>query len=677
MWLYMDGLRSMKFSSAAKSGAREYRGILTRLRLDASGNALAMIAMASIPLAGMVGSAVDIGRSYLIKSRLQQACDSGVLASRRAQAGALLDANAIDQGKKFFAINFATNMAGAANALFTPSNTEDGQVTAVATADVPMTITKIFGTDTVPLRVTCDAKLEISNTDVMMVLDVTGSMACDPSDNNCNSGPTSKIAALRSAVVDFFDTVNSATTSDARFRIGFVPYSSTVNLGLDPFTNTPILPSNWVVQDWTYQSRVANMTKKGWTPVTTFTSWQDDPYQPSLNNSDCTAFGSNNAVGTYSPAYTMDYNTANSNPGNAQPPTATAFQANSPPYDQRRVYQRKSTSSYSGSKTCVRQWRTASTTFDDRYFFESWDYKPVSYDVRSYRDGNPVSVYRSNAAPTGSMDQPGSYNMVQLVNTAGSTVVGSSTVNDGCFEERDTVTQSTYSPVPAGAYDLDIISTPTNDATRWRPMWPELIYQRGNGTSTANEIGVTTNRGNYFSYACPAAASKLAVRGRTDVVNYTNSLVATGTTFHDLGMAWGARLISPTGMWAGENATAPNGKPISRHLIFMTDGDMNADPSIYTSHGYEVLDRRTAAATGTISGSDQNTRHDNRFKALCTAAKNNDVTVWTVNFSNSSKPSLVACASDTSKAFNAVDSAQLRAQFQNIASQIAELRLSR
>jgi len=677
MWLNMNGLRSMKLSSAANNGAREYHGLLTRLRHDASGNALAMIAMATIPLAGMVGSAVDIGRSYLIKSRLQQACDSGVLAARRAQAGASLDANAITQGKNFFAINFATNTAGATNALFTPSNTDDGQVTAVATAGVPMTITKIFGTDTINLRVTCDARLEISNTDVMMVLDVTGSMACLPSGGPCDSGPNSKIAALRTAVVDFYDTVNGATTEDARFRIGFVPYSSTVNLGSDPFTDQPILPANWVVENWTYQSRVANMTKKGWTPVTTFTSWQDDPNQPKLTNTDCTTFANNNSVGGYSPANTTDYNTANSNPGNAQPPSGTFFQANSPPYDQRRVYKRKNSSSYSGTATCVRQWRVASTAFDDSYFFQSWDYKPVSYDVRDYRNGNPVSVYRANAAPTGSMDAPGSYNMVDLVNTPGSTVVGSSTVNDGCFEERDTVNQATYSPPPSGTFDLDIISTPVNDATRWRPMWPELIYQRGDGSTTANEIGVTTNRGNYFSYACPAAASKLATLARADVVSYVNSLIATGTTFHDLGMAWGARLISPTGMWAAENATAPNGKPITRHLIFMTDGEMNADPSIYTSHGYEVLDRRTAVTTGAISGSNQNTRHDNRFKALCTAAKNNDVTVWTVNFSDSAQPSLVACASDSSKAFKATNNAELRAQFQNIASQIAELRLSK
>jgi Flp pilus assembly protein TadG len=673
----MIGLRGMKLFSAAQGAAGEYRGILTRLRRDASGNTLAMIAMATIPIAGMVGSAVDISRSYLIKSRLQAACDAGVLATRRAMTGGTLDSNAQTQGSRYFATNFATDTAGATNVGFTTTGTNDGQVTATATARIPMTITKVFGTDYVDVKATCDARLEISNTDVMMVLDVTGSMADCPNNSACNSGPGSKIAGLRAAVVAFYDTINNATSADARFRIGFVPYSSTVNMGIDPFTDTPILPSDWVVENWTYQSRVANMKTLGWTPITTFSGWTSELYGSNISNSNCTAFGNNQAFTGYSPSGSMDPNTANSNPGNAQPPSNVLYQANQPPYDQRRVYQRDpSTPSYSGNKPCRRQWRVASTTYDDRYYFTNWDYKPVSYDVRAYRAGTTVNVYRASTPPTGSVDAAGSYNMVDLVNTPGSTVVGSSTVNDGCFEERTTVTQATYPSIPSGAYDLDILTTPYSDDTRWRPMWPELIYQRGNGTSNAPELNTTTNRANYFNYACPVAASKLAVRQHSDVQDYVDSLVATGTTFHDLGMAWGARLISPTGMWASENATAPNGKPISRHLIFMTDGDMNADPSVYTSHGYEVLDRRTAVATGAISTTDQNNRHNSRFVALCNAARANNVTIWTVAFGTSNPPNLVSCA-DPGKAFTATDSAALQAQFQMIASQIAALRLSK
>jgi Flp pilus assembly protein TadG len=667
----------MKLSSAKQGEAREYRGILTRLRRDASGNTLAMIAMATIPLAGMVGSAVDIGRSYLIKARLQQACDAGALAARRSQAGGTLDANAIDKGNKFFAINFSNNTAGATNVSFTPTNTDDGQVRGTANARVPMSITKIFGTDYIDLSITCEAKLEISNTDVVLVLDTTGSMACDPNGSNCNSGSSSKIVALREAVVDFYNTVNNATSSDARFRIGFLPYSQAVNMGVDPFTNSNLLPANWMVDTWTYQSRVANMTKLGWTPVTTFGAWTSETYGSSISNTNCTKYGNNQSFGSYNPASGTDPNTTNSNPNNAQPPSNVAYQASAPAYDQRRVYERVTGSPYSGNQSCTRRWRVASTNWDDRYYFQSWDYKPVSYNVTNYRSGNPVSVYTSNSAPTGSVENSGSYNMFDLVNSAGSTVVGSSTANDGCIEERSGNAQLNFSPIPANSYDLDILNAPTGDnATKWRPMWPELVYDR-NGMN--NEIGVTTNR-SPTGTVCPAAASKLAVRTQSDVQDYVDGLYAQGSTYHDFGMAWGARLISPTGMWAAENTTAPNGKPISRHLIFMTDGILEPSPTAYGSQGYEESDRRVVGTSVNPTGGNGGTMapyHNARFLALCNAARNNNVTVWTVNFSNSSQPTLVSCASDSSKAFSATNSAQLQAQFQAIASQIAELRLSK
>ncbi|UVO53221.1 TadE/TadG family type IV pilus assembly protein [Sphingomonas sp. SUN039] len=668
----------MKFSPATQGVPREYSGILTRLRRDTSGNTLAMIAMATIPLAGMVGSAVDIGRSYLIKSRLQQACDAGVLAARRSMAGATLDSNSSQLGSKFFNTNFATGTAGATNIAFTPAATSDGQVEATATARVPMTITKIFGTEYIDLAVQCEAKLEISNTDVMMVLDVTGSMANCPDDSNCGSGPGSKIVGLRSAVLDFYDTINNATSSDARFRIGFVPYSAAVNVGLDPFTNQEILPLNWMVDNWTYQSRTANMTTPGYHPTTTYNGWTNQNYGSTISNTNCTAYGNNLAFSGFSP-----------NPaGNPTLPTNDVFQQSGAPATVTQVFYERVSNTYSGNQTCTRRYRTATTSYalNGRYGFTSWDYKPVSYDVSTMRTGTVVNVYAANATPTGSVPNSGSYDMVALVNTPGSTVPGQSSVYDGCVEERDTVAQATYATIPSGAWDMDILTTPFNNATMWRPMWPELVYDRD---TTATVLNTTTNRPAISEYGsaqpnpwrsvatwCPVAASKLAVRARADVQNYVNSLVANGNTFHDLGMAWGARLLSPTGMWASENTTAPNGKPISRHLIFMTDGDMVTPPSIYNAHGFEEIDRRVSGSGNTPSQSDLINRHNARFVAMCNAARANNMTIWTIAFGTSNPPNLVSCA-DSGKSYVATDTASLRAQFQAIASQIAELRLAR
>src|SRR3546814_5194953 len=69
---------------------------------------------------------------------------------------------------------------------------------------------------------------------------------------------------------------------------------------------------------------------------------------------------------------------------------------------------------------------------------------------------------------------------------------------------------------------------------------------------------------------------------------YIDKLEAEGFTYHDVGMAWGARLISPTGLFARENATAKkNDRPISRHILFMTDGEMNTPRSNLSHQGLE------------------------------------------------------------------------------------------
>jgi Flp pilus assembly protein TadG len=657
----------MKERSALPADRASAPGLISRLRSNTAGNTLMLVAGAIIPLTAMIGAGVDMGRTYLVKSRLQQACDAGVLAGRKYMTGTTLDDVAAGRATAFFSNNFPSGSFGTTNVSFTPSRTNDGQVTGTATARVPMAVMQIFGNTQVDLNVVCDARLEIANTDVMLVLDVTGSMADCPDDSNCGSGPGSKIVGLRSAVMSFYDTISAATSANARLRVGFVPYSSAVNIGIDPFTNTPILQSGWLVDNWTYQSRVANMTKDGWSPTTTYSSWTDQTYGTAINNSSCTKYGNNTPFTGFSP-----------NPsGNPTVPTNDVFQEGQPATVVQTIY-RRLTPSYSGSKSCTRQYRTATTSYaqNGRYGFTNWSYMPVTYNAGNYKAGTVVTAFTGNYAPTGTVTTEGSYNMVDLVNTAGSTVTGTSTTFDGCIEERETIAQTSFAAIPSGAYDLDVNTVPSSDATRWRPMWNELIYDRSAGGGFNEELNVTTNRSPTNSYACPTEASKLAVRTRADMQDYVNGLVATGYTFHDLGMAWGVRLLSPNGLFASENTTAPNGRPISRHIIFMTDGMMNTPPSVYTSHGYEESDRRVSGLAVSPTTSDLINRHNARFQALCNQARANNITVWTIAFGTSNPPTLVSCA-DSGKSFVATDTAALTAQFQQIAANIAKLRLSR
>ena len=111
----------------------------------------------------------------------------------------------------------------------------------------------------------------------------------------------------------------------------------------------------------------------------------------------------------------------------------------------------------------------------------------------------------------------------------------------------------------------------------------------------------------------------------------------TGPTYHDIGMIWGARLLSPTGLFAAENADVSSGRPSSRHLVFLTDGETAPRDIAYSAYGIEPLDQRrwqpgsAFTLTQTV---------ENRFSYVCDEVKKKNVTVWVIGFGTAPNPVL-------------------------------------
>ena len=633
-------------------GAAGRRGFLSRLRYDVAGNTLFIVAAATIPLVGLIGAGVDVSRTYLVKSRLQQACDAGVLAGRKFMTTNALSTSAAAQAQSYFTNNFPTGAFGTSAINFTPTANASGVVTGTAVATVPATVMTAFGNGSVPLTVVCKADLEVANTDVMFVLDTTGSMACDPDGTDCDADSNSKIVGLRSAVVSFYAALTANASATTRNRFGFVPYSMGVNVGGS-------LPASSLVDSWSYQSRVANMT----TAV------------PGYTYSDTEVLADQVKSGVATQAECVDYGTRDGDPirkVSGAPPTEVIITFSNDASAGIDWGYPGSSQTTGTERSCrrhrVRQTRTT-TAGTGGYRFTNWTYRSDSYDVSTYKTGADVSF--ATNAPTGTVPTSGSYDLMQLaaIGSAGTTNTTLNWSTHGkCIEERDTVTQATYATVPSGAYDLEIDTLPTTNATKWRPAFVDLIYDRTNQSAETTTNDYSTQYG-----GCPAAASKLAVMTQAQVQTYVDGLYPEGNTYHDLGMIWGARFISPTGIFAAENTTAPNGAQINRHIIFMTDGIMANNPYDYSTYGFERLDTRIAPY-----GSDSTTlisRHGERFSAMCNAARAKNITVWVVAFGTSLTTQLSACA-DPGKAFQASDTATLTSQFQQIASRIADLRLT-
>ncbi|WP_267393767.1 TadE/TadG family type IV pilus assembly protein [Sphingomonas sp. GC_Shp_1] len=595
-------------------------GVLTRLRRNVAGNTLAIAAAAMLPLLGMVGGALDLSRLYMTKVRLQHACDAGALAGRKDMGGGSWDASAQASALQYFWGNFTAGAYGSGTT--TPTFTSSGSnVQGSVTTSVPMTVMQVFKFGPKTLTVTCETAMQLPNTDVMFVLDVTGSMACLPSESSCggNVRTGSKINVLKNAVKCFYEAHAQAKTdgtgcatnsyqginSGSQLRFGFVPYSTNVDI------SQLNLPASYFAANWTYQSR---------SKTTDWTDW--------ANTS----------------------NSCNNKPANT---TTTKYQT------------------VTSGNSCVVQSSTYTT---------AWLYAKTTFPMN-------VSAALSSFASATVPNPPTAVNIT--MKGIGSNYADRQVLWDGCVEEA------------APTSNINQVPDPSKPATLYAPSLPDALYLR---RSTAADSGDPDNAslttatsvytGNYYNgmrnyrYFCPTPAEKLqttSVWTPTTFDSYVNTLTPVGNTYHDIGMLWGGRLISPEGMFASENKTTTQGGVIQRHVIFMTDGDPQAGGCDYTAYGVAFWDMRTGdtpsdacttARDGTLTAA-----VTTRLKALCTSVKNEPNTLlWVISFggtgiATSTKNDLKACASDSDHFFDATDATALSSAFQTIASRIAQLRL--
>ncbi|RYD67220.1 MAG: pilus assembly protein TadG [Sphingomonadales bacterium] len=598
---------------------RAFMGALLR---DTRANTLALMAMAIIPLAGMVGGGIDISRMYIVKTRLQHACDAGALAGRKAMGGGTWSFGsyaARTAAEKFFDGNYNSAAYGVTS--ITRSFSENsGKVTGTATAVLPMTLMRIFGRTTESLTVTCDADMRLPNTDVMFVLDTTGSM------NDYDGNGVRKIDGLKVAVKCFYEIVarldtsatcttgtpSGGTGNQVQIRFGFVPYATNVNVGR-------LLKTEWMADNWSYQTRQLVSGGPGGS-VSGWGAWQSGGITA------CSSIPANNA--------------------------ATEYQI---------------TGSLWGY--CSYNFRTWGTTTTGATT-AMWKYDKLSLNVSGLKNGTDWN-------PSTDL-QIGDNGVNKTLNWA------------GCIEERQTVQATSYTPIPSGAKDLDFDAVPTTDnTTKWGPSLPDALYTRqqtGNGTGNWNTAPVASTSTNYRNTAavyCPTEAKKLQTwPSATGFDTYVDSLSPSGNTYHDIGLLWGARLASPTGLFASENDYTDQGGEIERHIIFMTDGDTNTSSSDYNAYGIPWFDKRQ---TNSTTQADLDTQVDLRFAALCQKIKNTTYngraayTLWVISFgsvSTDTETRLTNCAT-SGRYFSALNSADLQSTFKSIADQISQLRLTR
>ena len=671
----------------AKSGARNF---LRRLHRNEAGNTLAIVAAALVPMTAMVGGGVDMSRGYMAQARLQQACDAAVLAGRKAAGDNGFTEDAEARARTFFDANFPAGFQSTTDRQFDPGSLDGGTtVTATASAVLPTIVMKIFGKENIKLTASCDARLEVNNSDIMMVLDTTGSMVCSPSHTvtQCQTyistyglvenrnGTTSRMAGLKSALLSFNSILDAAAAgTNVRIRYGFVPYSGTVNVGKLLYAASPsYLTGGTSGDNHNYQSRRPVYYSPIGVPINTVETYNPHATRTEfLSIAECNKWGAN-AASTYIYSQSGSYPSASFTPSPSGNPTVVS--------NVRKTY---SSPVVSGTKVrvsnvdyypiCKRN--VATQTYANTYSpsagstFSYYEHNNVSVPVHNYVQtgisGNTVTVPADNA-----LSSPRQANWA------------------GCIEERATVASSTYAYdtssatiTPSGARDLDIDTAPNSSTTKWRPYWPEISYYRPSD-AVVNYSNIATSNGYKSQVACPRTAQLLTQMSVSSFTAYTNSLFSDGGTYHDAGAIWGARLSSPDGIFAANVTETPaNNSFVSRHMIIMTDGQIDAGTTYHSMYGIEQLDRKVTADGST----DQDLRHERRFSAMCEAVKAKGIRIWVIAFSTGLSTALTDCAStigenadgtDKKATYTSSNSSALNQAFVEIAQSIADLRLSK
>jgi Flp pilus assembly protein TadG len=195
------------------------------------GNVAITFALATLPIVGFTGFAVDYSHANSVKAAIQAALDSTtMMLSKEASkdTNSQLQTNAT----KYFTALFTRPEAKSVT--ITPTYTTSGgtQITVNASALVPTAFLGVIGYNNITVNATSTVKWGMSRLRVALVLDNTGSMA----DNG-------KITALKTATNNLLSQLNSAASANGDVYVSIIPFVKDINA--DPSNYN----ASWI--DWT------------------------------------------------------------------------------------------------------------------------------------------------------------------------------------------------------------------------------------------------------------------------------------------------------------------------------------------------------------------------------------------------------------------------------------------
>jgi Flp pilus assembly protein TadG len=207
------------------------RNSLQRFGRAERGNVMITFALATIPMIGFVGAAVDYSRGNAAKASMQAAVDATALMLSKDVAS--LSSSAMNT-KATSIFSALLNRPDVANVIVTPTySTDTGtQLVVTATGKVATTFMKVMGQTQLNIDVSSTVRWGNSKLRVALALDTTGSMAQD-----------GKITALKTATKNLLSQLQGAAAQNGDVLVSIIPFAKSVNVG-----KTNYATATWI--DW-------------------------------------------------------------------------------------------------------------------------------------------------------------------------------------------------------------------------------------------------------------------------------------------------------------------------------------------------------------------------------------------------------------------------------------------
>jgi Mg-chelatase subunit ChlD len=224
--------------------------LLRDLRAANAGNITVTFALATVPMVGFVGAAVDYSHANAVKAAMQAAADSTALMLAK-NAASLTSSQLTTKANEYFGALFTRTDATGLSVSAVYSTSAGSQVTVNASATVKADFMKLMGFSNLKVAVDSQAKWGTTKMQVALALDTTGSMA--------ESG---KMPALKTAAKELLTTLQNSATNNGDVRVAIVPFNKYVNVGSSNYNQNWIDWDDWDDDNGHDQSTTTCSTKK-------------------------------------------------------------------------------------------------------------------------------------------------------------------------------------------------------------------------------------------------------------------------------------------------------------------------------------------------------------------------------------------------------------------------------